>query len=173
MPMPQSKKISDMPIAEQRCAAMGKIIRTVNICETSTLKMRAKLLAHGFDCEAAEDALAKAQESSLIDDLRYANCLVRSAIASRKGFARVEQELRQLGIDIHDVEAYIEFSDSGENSQLDMALEVLRRNPSKAKNRYAAAYRKLMSKGYSSDIASEASRAWCEECGNEDHLVIE
>lgn len=145
---------------------MESIVRSVNICETSTAKMLKKLKAKGFAPEAAEEAVAKAVKSSLIDDMRYANCLVRSAISTRRGFAKVERELKDLDIDIHDVRAFIEAEESGEADQFEMALEVLRLHPPKAKNLYASAYRKLINKGYSGEIAAEASRAWCEENSN-------
>lgn len=161
--MIETKKIQDLSIAEQRKAAMDKILRTVNISETSTSKMRSKLELKGFDPDVIEKAISKAQEYSLIDDMRYANCLVRSALSSNKGLAKVEQELRLLGIDIHDVESFIEFFESGEKSQYDMALEVLRCHPPKAKDKRSAAYRKLVSKGYSNDIALDVSRIWYEE----------
>lgn len=158
--------IAALSIADQKKAAMEKILRTVNICETSTAKMRSKLKAKGFCEQAIDEALCEAQSFSAIDDMRYANCLVRSAISSNKGLAKVEEELKGLDIDIRAVDAYIEFMESSEKSQFEMAVEVLRRHPTKAKNKYLSAYRKLLGKGYSHDIASEASHAWCRECSH-------
>lgn len=160
----EAKSVTGLSIAEQKKSAMDKVLRTVNLSETSTMKMRAKLEARGFHAEVIEDTIVRAQECSLIDDMRYADCLVRSALSLNKGLAKVEQELRALDIDINDVASYIEFSESSEKSERDMALEVLRSKPPKAKDKRSAAYRKLVSKGYSSDIASEVARIWYEEC---------
>lgn len=157
------KSIKDLSIAEQRKIAMDKIIRTVNLSETSSSKMRLKLEARGFDSEVVEEAISKAQEYSLIDDMRYANCLVRSAVTFNKGFAKVEKEINSLGIDINEVASYIEFLQNGEKDQYDMALEVLRLRPPNAKDKRGAAYRKLISKGYSSEIATSVARTWYEE----------
>lgn len=159
----RGKEIANLSVADQKKAAMEKIMRTVNICETSTLKMRSKLKAKGFCDEAIDEAINDASKSSAIDDMRYANCLVRSAISSKKGLAKVEHELKALGIDIHEVDAFIEFEESDEANQLDMAIDILRRHPPKTKNLYLSAYRRLLSKGYAHDIAAEASRVWCEE----------
>lgn len=159
----RKKNIEEMSIAEQQKAAMDKILRTVNLSETSSYKMRQKLVDKGFDDAVIEYAISKAIEYSLIDDIRYANCLVSSALSAGKGLAKVQHELGLLGIELDSLESYQEYLESEEPSQLEMAIAILKQHPPKAKDKRSAAYRKLISKGYSMEISSSAAKAWYEE----------
>lgn len=147
---------------EEREAAYAKVLRCVSASEHSSAKMRKKLQEAGFSEKAVADALERAERSGAIDDARYAECLIRSHAAAGKGMEFAKREIAKLGLHIEDVEAYQEYLDGGEDAQIETACDLLDRRPTKARDKRGAAFRKLLSKGYSFDIASRAVSLWME-----------
>ena len=64
-----------------------------------------KLLAKGHDEEAADYALAWLTERSLLNDMLFAESVVRSYTRKGYGAARIRQELTRRGIDRDTAEA--------------------------------------------------------------------
>lgn len=142
--------------------AFQKVVRVVNLREQSTATMRRKLEQAGFESEVVESALQRACEAWLIDDRRYAEALVRSALSKGAGLRNVQRELEGLGIALDEVEAFQDHQQEGGATEVDRALELLSRKRFTAKDKRSAAYRALVGKGYSSDAASTAARLWVE-----------
>lgn len=152
-----------MPLAElaPEERAFQKVARSASIREQSTASMRAKLAQAGFDEAVAEAALQRACACGFVDDRRYAEARVRSALAAGKGLRLVEQELEGLGVALEEVQAYQEHCEEGAD-EVSRALEVLSRKRFTAKNRWQAGYRFLVQRGFSGDAATSAVRLWIE-----------
>ena len=148
---------------DEEARAFAKIVRSASVREQSSSRIRDKLVHAGFAESASEAALAKAVRLGVIDDRRYAELLVRSAVAKGRGLERVRREIEDLGIDMESLDAYADYCEGEGARELDRALVLLRARPTRARNKRAAAYRKLMTSGFPSDVASEASRIWSEE----------
>lgn len=158
--------ISELPTEEQRKSAFAKLLRSVSSYEQSSLRIRRKLEIAGYSNDAIEYSIDKAIRIGAIDDNRYAECLVRSAALSGKGMELIKREVSELGIRIEDIESYQEYMQNGEEAQIECALNLLERHPSRAKDKKAAAMRKLLAKGYSMDIATKAASRWLEDNQN-------
>lgn len=148
---------------QQVTSAFECIMRSASIREVSSAKMITKLSSKGFSHDVIDEALRKAVEVRAVDDVRYSNLLIRSALNQGKGLSFVLKEISDLGIDPMELEAYQRFQEDGEDTMLDRALELLHRHPTRSKNIRGACYQKLVSKGYSVDIASEASLIYAQE----------
>ncbi len=142
--------------------AFERVIRSVSACEQSTQKMRRKLVQAGYPQRSIDRAIEKAVRIGAIDDRRYCECLVRGTLASGKGLRFVLKEIESLGIDAYEIDAYCEYLDEEEGAEVERALDFLSRHPSRSKDQRGAAYRKLMTKGFPSDVASTASRLFVE-----------
>lgn len=164
MAFSRKAKLDGLSPEEVERAAFDKIAASAAVCEQSTLKMQAKLEAAGFPAASASAAIEKACRLGVIDDRRYAECLVRSTIASHKGLRVVEREIGSLGIDIDELDAYQEYLDAGQDEAVASALEYLERHPPRSKNVYASCQRKLVSRGYDYDIATQATKLFMQEC---------
>lgn len=140
-------------------AAFQRIVRLASRSEQASSKLRARLLREGFPEESVEPAIKRALACGLVDDARYAEVLVRSRMAQGRGRQGIALELEKLGIDVADLDEI--FEECGQ-TEIDRALALLDRKPPQAKNVRAAAYRRLVQKGYGSEVASSASRLWCE-----------
>lgn len=159
----EESAVSDLPFEEQVDRAFSKIIRCVNVREQSTVKMREKLARAGFSYQASEMALERAVRISMIDDARYAECLIRSALSQGKGLHFVLKEIESLEVDLDELDAYQEYLEEHSDTMIDRALEHLRRHRTSSKNVQAACFRKLMARGYGTRVATEAAALYCEE----------
>lgn len=147
--------------ADER-AAFQKILRCASVREQSTARMREKLRHAEFSDDAVERAIERAVELGIIDDRRYADALVRQTLASGKGLRFVLIEIEALGIDVESLDSYREHVDAGYEAEFDRAYSLLEKRPPRARNVREAAYRKLISKGYSFEISSSCARVWAE-----------
>lgn len=151
---------TDGPDELQR--AKRKTERLCSAREQSSEGLRTRLMRDGFSKEVAEQAVSWALKYSIVDDMRFADALVRSRLAAGKGMAGIRRELAAHGIDADNV-ALFQGSDAfGSDMERERAIALLQRKPPRAKNARDAAYRKLVQKGFSSDVASSAARAWFE-----------
>ena len=140
--------------------AFAKLARLVAQRDHATAELRAKLRRAGFSEQASERALERAVSCGLVDDRRFAEAYVHSKLARGKGEAGIKTGLEQLGIDPLSLNGWSErFRNADE---LDRALAVLEKSPPRSKNLRDAAYRKLLSRGFSSPIAASAARRWAE-----------
>lgn len=153
----------DASFEEEAARAFKKIVKLASIREQATEKLKARLLRDGFSEAAASSAIERAVACRIVDDERYAESFVRMRMAQGRGRRGVERELENLAIRIPDEEVWDEALErSGSADEFERALALLERKPPRSKNQREGAYRKLMQKGYSCDIAARVSRQWAE-----------
>lgn len=157
-----SKSVAASEEGAAESEAFRKIVRSLSVCEQSSVKMRAKLMRAGFEEGVVDAAMEKAQRLGVIDDHRYAESYLRSSIAAGRGLKLVEIELGQLGISLYELEAYQDLCSSEADFELSCALRYLDSHPPRSKNARDGAYRKLMGKRHASDVAARAARIWAE-----------
>lgn len=151
---------------EQVDLAFNKIVRCAKVKEQSSKRMAAKLEQMDFKPVVIKAALDRAIRCSYINDHRYAECLIRSALSQGKGISFALKEIESLGISPDDLDAYQDYLEAGEDHAFEQALEFLNRHPSHARDLYSACCRKLVSKGYSQEIAMRAARAYTNDLVN-------
>ena len=134
-----------------------------------------RLLKDDFPAAVVEEALQRAVRVRAVDDRRYADALVRMKLAADRGLRDAEREIEELGIDPATLDSWVEHERKGRDFEVGRALAALRRRPPKAKRAREAAFRRLVSQGFSTDVAATASRTWFEErerglmCGSMGH----
>ena len=144
--------------------ALAKITRILSYSEKSSKQIRDRLARDGFSESVAGEALERAQSCGLVDDERYAECLVRSRLRQGRGIKGIERELEEAGMALSDLRGWPEDFEYDDN-EVDRAVVFLETHPPHSKNPRASAFRKLVSKGFSSSCASSAARIWSErEC---------
>ena len=142
--------------------AKKKIERLCAVRERCSSEVSERLDREDFPEDVVEEAVAWAVRCGFIDDARFADVFVRSRLAAGKGIAGISRELSSFGIDPQAVESLTDHEKLGRGNEIDRALVLLRRKPPRAKNARDAAYRRLIQKGFSSDVASSAAREWFE-----------
>lgn len=153
--------------------AIETVFRSVSKSEQSSAKLFKKLKNKGFPDEIVEKAIGHGVDIGAIDDIRYSECLIRYTVMAGKGLKIVEREIAELGIDINALESYQEYIGRGEESHINDAIDYLSRKTPRSKNLQASCYRKLITRGYSPNIASTASRRFCEYLKENNDLLNE
>ena len=155
-------------LAEEESKAFKKILKLASIREQASKKLYERLIKDGFSEQTASSALGRAIEVHIVDDKRYAEAYLRTQLAQGKGRRGIERALEQLDIDSPSEEtwqlAYEQFGDD----ELKRAIALLNRKPPRSKNLREGAYRKLIQKGYSGDVAASAARRWSESAAAPD-----
>lgn len=140
--------------------AFRKVERLACMREHASAALVARLVRDGFAEGAAHEAVERAVRCGLVDDLRFADVLVRSRRAQGRGMQGIAAELEGLGIVAAGVPA---FAEAGEACEVDRALALLARKPPRSKNAREGAYRRLMQKGYGASVSATAARRWAEQ----------
>lgn len=189
----QNASLSLEPIMAERTEdetkAFEKVTRLTCARERGSRELVDRLVRDGFSREVAESAVQRALDCGLIDDVRYGSVLVRTRVAQGRGRKGIEDELDRAGIAASDIPGWPEEffsvddfdpfrvnanaeddvvsctfgSESSDEQEIERALALLHRKPPRSKNVQASAYRKLVTKGYSTSVASAATRRFMEE----------
>ena len=148
--------------ADEAERAFRRIERLACAREQASEALRRRLARDGFSAEAAEAAVGRAVSCGLVDDRRYADVLVRSRLAQGRGVQGIRAELASLGIEPPCEDGFAGGLSDDHDSEVERALGVLERKPPRAKNARAAAYRRLMQKGFGAAVSTAAARIWHE-----------
>lgn len=189
----QNASLSLEPIMAERTddetKAFEKVTRLACARERGSRELVDRLVRDGFSREVAKSAVQRALDCGLIDDVRYGTVLVRTRVSQGRGRKGIEDELERAGIAASDIPGWPEEffsvddfdpfrvnanaeddvvgcafgSESSDEQEIERALALLRRKPPRSKNVQASAYRKLVTKGYSTSVASAATRRFMEE----------
>ena len=162
-----SQKISNMnrqgQLDDGSKRAFKKIVTLVNHADRSEKSIRERLVHDGFCEDDIEIAVQKASDCGFIDDMRFAEVLIRSRVSQFKGSAGIVRELSEHGIEATDVPGWPHDFGVSHEEEIERALAYLRKKPPHSKNTRDGAYRKLVQRGFSSEIASSASRLFVDE----------
>lgn len=175
--------------SEDEERAFEKVKRLACARERGSRELVERLMRDGFPRDVAESSVQRALDCGLVDDVRYGTVLVRTRVSQGRGRKGIEDELDRAGIVAGDIPGWPEefFAPesfdpfrldgdtqdglmcggygcgSSDESEVERALALLRRKPPRSKNVRASAYRKLVAKGYSSSVASAATRRFMQE----------
>lgn len=155
--------IEDDKQDKKKASAFDRIVSMTSKRFRSERDIRFRLERENYHQDEINSAVSRAVNCLLIDDMRYADVMIRSRIRAGKGRQGIESELRREGIEPDSLYGwpYDYFPEDGED-ELERAVRFLQLHPSRSKNPRQSAYRKLVQKGYSASIASSASRIWFE-----------
>lgn len=157
----KAKQAADKQKGPKECKL--KLLKLLGMRDYSIASMRSKLSDAGFSDADIEAALDYATSSGLMDDSRYAESFIASKKELGWGRGRIERALSDKGVDYEQLEGYPDAFFSQED-ELERAKKCLMSHHTSAKNVRDSHYRYLLSKGFSTYVASCALR----ECGRDE-----
>lgn len=167
----KSNNSSDDSTSSSEKKAFDRIIMLCGFGDYSREKMRLRLKREHFDERVAEDALSRAVECGLIDDVRYGEALCAGRMRAGKGRSGIESELWENNIDPARIEGWPDEYEERYGTDLERALRLIERHPPRSKRPRDSAYRRLRGKGYSSETASKAAGIWWSHRQSDDRSV--
>jgi regulatory protein len=136
--------------------------RYLNRRDRTEGEVRKHLAAKGVEDDAAQDAIETLREQGYVDDARYARLFAEDKRALEGwGTERITGTLALRGIDRELIDAAVQ-ADGGAGSELERALEVLRRrfpSPPRDRRDRDRALAVLLRKGYDTELALDALTA--------------
>ena len=155
--MGSKRQVSKRPktFEEQLKEAHKRTERLINVRDRSSEELRHRLLIAGFSEAVVDHEVKRALSSGLISDDRFMRLYIEGKKRNGWGQKRIEAELKRFGIEIRLHEDYPECFFS-EEDEIKRAKECLARYHSTAKDQWAAQYRRLIFRGFTTDIAQKA-----------------
>ena len=139
----------EMPLARD------KAYRLLAHRDRSSVELARKLIESGYPRETAAAVVDRLIELGIVDDERFAMAWARSGVTRGLGPVRIRSELRQKGIPDDVIgDALGELGDP--SAQLEAAVSALRGRTPKDQKDHARLMRRLVSRGFSYEIAAKA-----------------
>jgi regulatory protein len=143
------------PIAEARGLALNRVSRK----ETSAREISEYLRKKGVEPDLVERLVRELIADHLVDDDRYARMMIRHQALRGKGPAYIQAKLRDKGIALDNRTIAALQGELTGTSELESAISVVRRHYANAaddKIAAARAYRALLRRGFTGEIARQA-----------------
>jgi regulatory protein len=138
-------------------------LRLIVARERCTHELTKRLERDGYPAPVVTACIGRLAEEGYLDDRRFASSFVIAKLDAGWGVPRITRELESRGIPIAGVPGWPE--EYITEDEMTRAREVLAASHFTSKNLKASAYRKLVSRGFSSSVASRC--AW--EYGEAEH----
>ena len=137
--------------------ARKKTERLISVRDRSSAELKLRLEKAGFSDTVIRREVDDALSAGLVDDERFMRLYIEGKKRCGWGQNRIEAELKRFGIEIRLSEGYPE-SFFDEEEEIKRAQECLCSFRSSAKDQWAAGYRRLISRGFSREIAQKVLR---------------
>ncbi|MDR1422235.1 MAG: recombination regulator RecX [Coriobacteriales bacterium] len=138
-------------------AARAKTERLITVRDRSEQELADRLRQAGFPGAIVTAEVARAVTVGLVDDERFTQLYIAGKANKGWGQQRIVREIKRFGIDLEHADGYPEaFFD--EADELSRALICVERFRSRAKDPRGACFHKLLSRGFSTEVARRALR---------------
>lgn len=146
-------EILDYSYQFEKTAVRSRSVELLSRRDYSHHEMSQKLYELGFHRPAIEDALDWLEEMSLIDDERLLERLATSYLNQGRGKFDIQRRLAAKGFDSQSISTILNSSNPeiDEDAALNRALRVISRIDLESYKGRSQAYRRLMSRGYSTE----------------------
>lgn len=148
--------LSEIQLESEKRTALDKALTHLTATQKTEREIRDFLTKKGYLPAIAEYVLEKLRGYNFVNDGEYAKAYV-TAKSSKKGERLIRMELRAKGIaDADAADALAEIDEEAQISSAKAVLEKYMRGKTADAPTLQKAYRHLLSKGYSFDVAKSA-----------------
>ena len=158
----ESKSNNKERIKKEVHQCLQKIILLSNYKERCTEETYNRLVMEGkFNIDIINEAIDKAVEYKIIDNNRYAQFYLLSKFNNHYGINGILKHLDKMKINYLDNKQFYILLNDCKEKEYDLAINFIKRHPSKAKNKYRSIFNKLYRRGYSLDITKKIAHKYC------------
>ena len=150
------ERLAEIQLESEKNTALDKALTHLSATRKTEKKIREFLQKKGYLPAAIEYVIEKLRSYGFLNDGEYAEAYVEQA-AKRKGGRLIRMELRSKGVTDAEIDGALEGLD--EQTEMQTALALLQkymRGKTADVQTLQKAYRHLMGKGFSYDVAKEA-----------------
>lgn len=138
-----------------------RMVVLINYRERCCEELRQRLVGReNFDKDVFEKALNKAKRYGLVDDARYAEMYAFCKAQCFRGVYGIEQHLRRMKIDFESIPKVMQILEKARLLEEKTAKEFVATHPSTSKNQFNANVKKLIHRGFSTEVAFKAANAY-------------
>ena len=153
----EPERLAEVQLESEKTQALDRALKHLSATMKTEKQMRDFLQKKGYLPAVCEYVLEKLRGYGFVDDAEYSVQYVRSA-GKRKGARLIALELKTRGVAEEQVEAALEGLTGEDEAAKELARKYMRsREPSR--ENFSKAYRYLLSKGFSYDVAKDALAA--------------
>lgn len=147
---------------EKSKSAFERIVELVSVRDRAEKELEDRLRKEGYSSEEVTSAIKHAVECNLVDNIRFAEAFIRGLVARGKGSRFIQRELSKYHIATEHIPGWPEEFIGTREEEISRAVHALNLHPIRSKNKQAAAYRRLVSRGFTHDVIQEAIDQWNE-----------
>lgn len=159
------EKLSEIQLESEKNSALDKALTHISATMKTQKQIREFLTKKGYLPAVIDYVLEKMRSYNFLNDGMYAEAYVESA-SKRKGGRLIKMELRNKGVSEMEIESALDYLDEEQEiATASVILEKYMRNKEADVATLQKAYRYLMGKGFSYDIAKAALKNYgdCDE----------
>lgn len=159
------EKLSEIQLESEKNSALDKALTHISATMKTQKQIREFLTKKGYLPAVIDYVLEKMRSYNFLNDGMYAEAYVESA-SKRKGGRLIKMELRNKGVSEMEIESALDHLDEEQEiATASVILEKYMRNKEADVVTLQKAYRYLMGKGFSYDIAKAALKNYgdCDE----------
>lgn len=154
------EQLSQMQLESEKNTALDKALTHVSATRKTEKQVRDFLAGKGYLPTVIDYVMEKMRGYNFVNDSEYAEAYVDFS-AAKKGVKLIKMELKNRGVAEADIDAALESVD--EETQVQSALAILQkymRSKTSDKETLMKAFRYLLGKGFSYDVAKSALSAF-------------
>ena len=143
--------------------AYQRLLKILSYSDRCEFELRKKLADASFTEDEIDCAIEKAKRLNFVNDHRFGVSYVESQLRLGKGVVGIRRDLLAKGFDQVSIDNFFFESEENVPSEYDRALDFLGKHTVTAKNVRDGAFRKLIRKGFSVSVASEAAKIYADQ----------
>lgn len=150
----ERERLDEIQLENEKSQALDKALTHISAAMKTEKQMRDFLKKKGYLPAVCDYVIAKLREYAFVDDAQYCEQYVETA-GKRMGGRRIAFELKKRGASEESIAAALENLGGEEEAAREVLAKYMRHKEGTREN-YVRAFRHLMSRGFSADVAKDA-----------------
>lgn len=148
------ERLDEIQLENEKSQALDKALTHISATMKTEKQMLDFLKKKGYRPAVCDYVVEKLREYAFVDDAQYCEQYVESA-GKKMGGRRIALELKKRGASEESISAALEHLEGEEDAAREVLAKYMR-NKEGTRENYAKAFRHLLGRGFSADVAKDA-----------------